>query len=713
MFTKLKQHKIKTTISLPKLRELQSLALESTNYDYESAEYRVTAIILDTAHYRLFRPVRSDQSTDAKTHFIKLDFINKGIDAVNLPSILRSKSVTETVPTYFKEKEPPIISYTYTKTIASKIFNFSSTLSDLDYHQFHNNPTQCECNTSSHLYQPYGHVITGDLSIIPNSKLRDLIAKGPKYREPYKVDWDKNLSLLCEAVDQYALQWTKREMVELSVLSSWKEMVKGQIEERISKLKQNSKQSTGKVLQNADVKACLSDLHNKYVFVPEDKAPNNIIIICKRYYIETLIKELGLDNSSTTTGNSAYTPCQISSEDIVNTHDTFMKSFGIELSDDDKRLPYLYWTPKLHKSPVKHRFITGSSKCTTKQLSSLLTKILTVIKTGQEKYCSIKTSHTGVNNMWILKNSTNLLSSLGHLGVHKATSIQTFDFSTLYTSIPHDLLKSRMNNIINNAFKHKNGATRYTHIKVGRNKSHFTSDPLNGDNKYTANDICKMIEFLVDNIYIRFGGQLFRQMVGIPMGTNCAPLLADLFLYSYENEFLDKLIKEGKRKLARRFNLSYRYIDDLISFNNKRFKEFISDIYPKELTISETTESTSVASYLDLLFTRDRSNNITTKLYDKRDAFGFHIVNFPFMSSNIPSAPAYGVYASQLVRYARCCSNYSDFLIRHRALVKRLLSQGYKVNRLSNTFKKFYGRHTDLVGQYKKNVCQMFADSIS
>ena len=112
------------------------------------------------------------------------------------------------------------------------------------------------------------------------------------------------------------------------------------------------------------------------------------------------------------------------------------------------------------------------------------------------------------------------------------------------------------------------------------------------------------------------------------MGTNCAPLLADLFLYSYENEFLDKLIKEGERKLARRFNLSYRYIDDLISFNNKRFKEFISDIYPKELTISETTESTSVASYLDLLFIRDNSNNITIKLYDKRDTFGFHIVNF-------------------------------------------------------------------------------------
>ena len=153
-------------------------------------------------------------------------------------------------------------------------------------------------------------------------------------------------------------------------------------------------------------------------------------------------------------------------------------------------------------------------------------------------------------------------------------------------------------------------------------------------------------------------------MDGIPMGTNCAPLLADVFLSSYKNEFLDKLIKEGKRKLARKFNLSYHYTDDLISFNNKRFKEFISDIYSKDLTVSETTESTSIPSYLDLLFIRYKSNNIhiTTKLSDKRDAFGFHIVNFLFMSSNIPSAPAYGVYASQLIRYACCCSNYSDFL---------------------------------------------------
>ena len=77
-----------------------------------------------------------------------------------------------------------------------------------------------------------------------------------------------------------------------------------------------------------------------------------------------------------------------------------------------------------------------------------------------------------------------------------------------------------------------------------RAKGYFTHD-INGgrDNMFTADSICKMIEFLIDNIFVQFGGRLFRQVIGIPMGTNCAPLLADLFLYSYENEFLDNMIR--------------------------------------------------------------------------------------------------------------------------------------------------------------------------
>ena len=66
---------------------------------------------------------------------------------------------------------------------------------------------------------------------------------------------------------------------------------------------------------------------------------------------------------------------------------------------------------------------------------------------------------------------------------------------------------------------------------------------------YTGDNRCKMIEFLIDNSFVQFGGRRFYQVIGIPMGTNCAPLLADLFLYSYENEFLDNMIKSGHRRL--------------------------------------------------------------------------------------------------------------------------------------------------------------------
>ena len=169
------------------------------------------------------------------------------------------------------------------------------------------------------------------------------------------------------------------------------------------------------------------------------------------------------------------------------------------------------------------------------------------------------------------------------------------------------------------------------------------------------------------------------------MGTNCAPLLADLFLYSHENEFLDNMIRNGHKKLARSLNLCYRYIDNLIAFNNKRFGDYVKEIYPSQLTDEKANTSDDLANYLDLTFI-ESNNRLYTKLYDKPDYFDFHIVNFLFLSSNIPSSPSYGVYISQMIRYARCCSYYDDFGYHHKRLVDRLLSQGYEVKRLRNSF---------------------------
>ena len=115
------------------------------------------------------------------------------------------------------------------------------------------------------------------------------------------------------------------------------------------------------------------------------------------------------------------------------------------------------------------------------------------------------------------------------------------------------------------------------------------------------------------------------------------------------------------------------------------------------LEIKDTTDSSNSASYLDIMLSIDKDQHLTTKIYDKRDDFDFSIVNFPFLCSNIPRSPAYGVFISQLIRYSRACSSYQDFLIRAKLLTSKLLPQGYQLDRLRNAFKKFYGRHHDLV----------------
>ena len=196
-----------------------------------------------------------------------------------------------------------------------------------------------------------------------------------------------------------------------------------------------------KILNDPDVKDTLSRLQDEFVLVPADKADNNVIVVCKKYYIETLMKELGI-NTTNISPNSTYIPSTDSFDEILKSHCKFIESLGLEKAEEDKNLPYLYWTPKLHKVFFKHRFIVGSSKRTTKDLSCLITKVLTTIKDGLIRYCNTKTSSNGVISMWIVKNCTSLLSSLHQLDAHTATDVQTYDFLTLYISIPHNLLKS-------------------------------------------------------------------------------------------------------------------------------------------------------------------------------------------------------------------------------------------------------------------------------
>ena len=125
---------------------------------------------------------------------------------INLSQILHSKPVKKSIPSFFQNQTPPIISYSYTKTIAGKIFNFKQSIKDLDF-EIGTTNLSCDCHVSDFFrYEPVGHVVTGNLGIVGNRKLRKLLSKGPSYREQNNINWDTNQKIIKKAVRAYKVK---------------------------------------------------------------------------------------------------------------------------------------------------------------------------------------------------------------------------------------------------------------------------------------------------------------------------------------------------------------------------------------------------------------------------------------------------------------------------------------------------------------------------
>ena len=132
--------------------------------------------------------------------------------------------------------------------------------------------------------------------------------------------------------------------------------------------------------------------------------------------------------------------------------------------------------------------------------------------------------------------------------------------------------------------------------------------------------MCEALTFLLDNIYIRFGSKLYRQIVGIPMGPNCGPLVADLFLFCYKRDFLLSLSDDNQSEVIEAFNSTSRYLDDLLTTDNTFFDSMVNHIYPSELQLNKANVSDTEALFLDLHLSIS-DGFVKTKSFDKRDDF--------------------------------------------------------------------------------------------
>ena len=180
-------------------------------------------------------------------------------------------------------------------------------------------------------------------------------------------------------------------------------------------------------------------------------------------------------------------------------------------------------------------------------------------------------------------------------------------------------------------------------LKVAEENDSFEPDLSSPPSLFGV--FCVFFIIFLNNIYIKFGNKLYRQIVGLPMGINCAPLVADLFLFCYERNFMTSLSGDNQADIIEGFKSTSRCLDDLLNIDNPYFEGMVNQIYPPELQLNKVNTSDTEAPFLDLHLSIS-NGFVSSKMFDKRDDFEFDIVNFPFLDVDVLRRPSYSVYFS-------------------------------------------------------------------
>ena len=225
----------------------------------------------------------------------------------------------------------------------------------------------------------------------------------------------------------------------------------------------------------------------------------------------------------------------------------------IDVKIDKCELPTFYWLPKLHKRPHKSRFISNSIHCSTTILSKHITSALTAVKDHVIKYSETASSNCNVNYFWSIKNSSEVIEKL-RLSEFSGIFFKLFYFIHLIATWSYQSKSVVSCQLV---FKQRVKTYLCTSVKAG----FFSNKKYDSYKCWFCAEICDAFTFLIENnYYVQFDGMVYQQIVGIPMGTNCAPLIADLFLYCYERDFMSDLQKSKRFDLIDMFNnTSWRY----------------------------------------------------------------------------------------------------------------------------------------------------------
>lgn len=588
---------------------------------------------------------------------IVFKYTNRYFEDLNMAKLCNSPDILNSYPVRSVNFTP---AFSYTKPIRNRVLNYIEESRSTDPP-----PVTCNCSSSEFMDPTLGHVVTGNLAVIKNSKLRNLLNKGLTYRECHQWKKDDVLSSIEKDLDTHIAKQSEKKKTPVQCFQLWKSDLLAKVRNKLVHIK--IRRFKKPVLSDKDTLAELKKLQKTFIIVPTDKASNNVSIVCRKYYHDCMIKELS---------SNVYLPIQQNEETLVKQHQQDLRQLNVEVPADNESLPFIYSTIKQHKNPVSNRFIVSGRKCTTKTLSRRLLNVFQLVAKTMHTHSKYKCNFSNTKAFWVIKNAEDIRTDITNLNNKgKGSSVYSFDFSRLYTNIPHDLLRDNIKFAVEEAFKVK---ADMNFIKVNKKSATWAkSKPKNTKVMYlSGTDIYEMLGYLLDNIYVKYRGNLFRQIIGVPMGTDCAPDLANLFLFVFEYKYVMNLISTGDSDM-RLLRFVYRYIDDLLILNdNGNFANIYTDIYPNVMELKSTGSSAQHVSFLDMDI-KALGNKFKYTLYDKRNDFDFKVISLPNLGGNIPVNQAYGTFYSQIVRIFNANNTADLFIDNIKTLIDKLCKQGF------------------------------------
>ena len=605
--------KIKTLIFGTKNKTLAKALRDGLLSEKEFCIPEIWYIIIDFCKFKL-RVNNLDvilNKNDPKINYLVLTFQDRIFDFINISTLI--KDFEHLLP-FENDKVIIRLAFKYKKTIGRMVCNYndlSRNCPDGSYDDL------CMCSLfTDFIDDDLGHVVTGNLDIVEDSKLRNFMNRGTNFRPSFIPRFKFIVDNFVKELNLFCLKASYIFNYPYEGFNEWKYSIIASFKDKLNyalKYKYNSEHID---FYDDKIKKAIIKLQELFAVTVVDKAGNNFAIMCKKLYFDLLNKEYCLNDTFTMYSNSI----DVFKKKIL----AFYKL--LKIKPDNFDFPYLFITVKFHKTPIGFRFVTSGTKSYNKKASEAL-----------QTYLKIITDHLiSQGDNFIILNSQRVINYIDNFS--RINTIDTYDFENLFTSLPHN----NMLDVFNSLFEE-------------------FRDLLNCSRDFWNS----LISFCIFNNILFNGKDYHIQTKGIPMGSNYSSNFANLYLHYFENK------AHNNHKIQ-----ALRYIDDVIVFNGNNFENVVKDIYPAELKLKRTNLHNNQVNFLDLNI--DITTDYThISLYDKRKEFKFEVRSLTNWYSNVSIKVHRNIVISYLCRIKRICNCKIDFLKEVDILIEKLIGNGF------------------------------------